>query len=190
MRVRKLPEWLIEVKLAEATITHGCIPGEIFALSTLYPHRATNVDDPLVVYKATSDPDTMYLHEAMRESDRDDFLRAMQKEIDDQMHNGNFTMVRQIDVPKDKTILPAVWQMKWKRDIKTCEVKKYKAQLNIDGSRMKYSIHYDQTYAPVAAWSSVHLLLTLSAAFGWKTKQLDYVLARERSTWRFPKALS
>jgi hypothetical protein len=39
--------------------------------------------------KATSDPDTMYFHEAMREEDKAEFLKAMQKEWDDQMGNGN-----------------------------------------------------------------------------------------------------
>ena len=93
------------------------------------------------------------------------------------MVNGNFSLIKRKDMPKGKLILPAVWQMKCKRDIKTRAVKKYKAQLNIDGSRMKYGEHYDQTYSLVASWSSVRMLLVLSAAYGWKTTQIDYVLA-------------
>jgi hypothetical protein len=67
--------------------------------------------------------------------------------------------------------------MKRKRDIRTQEVKKYKARLNIDGSRMRAGEHYDLTYAPVASWNSVRLLLALAAVHGWKTTQIDYVLA-------------
>ena len=166
---------------AETACANTKIPGELFCLYALFPHGAQNEhhpNNPLAAFKATaSDPDTMYLHEAMKEPDRAEFLKAMRKEIDDQMGNGNFTIVPRSSVPKDKSILPTVWQMKRKRDIRTRQVKKWKARLNIDGSRMKQGVHYDQTYAPVASWSSVRLLLTLAAVYGWHTTQLDYVLA-------------
>ena len=64
-----------------------------------------------------------------------------------------------------------------KRDIKTRLIKKYKARLNIDGSKMKQGLHYDLTYAPVASWNSIRLLLILVAVKGWHTQQIDYVLA-------------
>ena len=109
---------------------------------------------PLHILKATTDPDTMYLHQAMKEPDAEEFKKAMQKEWDDQLSNGNFTIHHCSEVPEGATVLPAVWQMKRKRDIKTRRIKKYKARLNIDGSRMRPGIHYDQTYAPVASWNS------------------------------------
>ena len=67
--------------------------------------------------------------------------------------------------------------MKRKRDILTRQIKKWKARLNVDGSKMKQNIHYDKTYAPVASWMSVRTLLTLSAINNWHTRQIDYVLA-------------
>ena len=67
--------------------------------------------------------------------------------------------------------------MKRKRDIRTRHIKKYKARLNIDGSRMKYGQHYDQTYAPVASWNSIRTVLIMAALHKWHTKQIDYVLA-------------
>jgi hypothetical protein len=51
-------------------------------------------EDPLFIFKATSDPDTMYMHEAMHEQDRDQFFAAMDKEVKDQMDNGNFTIIQ------------------------------------------------------------------------------------------------
>ena len=131
----------------------------------------------LVAQKASTDPDTMYRHEAMKEPDYVEFLKAMEKEVQDQMGNGNFRLVKRSSVPKTATLLPAVWQMRRKRDIRTRMIKKYKARLNIDGSRMKKGIDYDQTYSPVAAWSSIRLVLALAATHNWHTKQIDYVLA-------------
>lgn len=152
------------------------VPGEIYCHEALTGGNAHEFDNPLA-YKASTDPDTMYMHQAMKQPDKVEFVKAMEKEVRDQMENGNFEIVHISKVPKDKTILPAVWQMKRKRDIRSRKVKKYKARLNIDGSKMKKGIHYDQTYAPVASWNSIRILLSLVAAMGWHTQQIDYVLA-------------
>jgi len=40
---------------------------------------------------------------------------------------------------------------------------------------MRKGIHYNETYAPVANWSSVCLLLTLVTALNWHSTQIDYV---------------
>ena len=80
------------------------------------------------------------------------------------------------DVPKNATLLPAVWQMKRKRHIKTRKVYKWKAQLNVDGSRMVHKRDYDQTYAPLASWNIIRLLLILVLVHSSHTKKLDYFL--------------
>ena len=82
---------------------------------------------PLMAYKATSDTDSMYLHQAMKEPDQANFLTAMLQEVTDQVKNENFTVVKRNQVPKDSTILPGVWQMRRKRDIITRKINKYKA---------------------------------------------------------------
>ena len=159
--------------------TRDKIVGEIFCYESLIPEGAMNDENgnPIIIYKATADPDTMYMHQAMKQPDRAEFIKAMEKEVKDQMNNGNFSIVLASSVPKGTTVFPAVWQMKRKRDIKTRKVKKYKARLNVDGSRMRQGVHYDQSYAPVASWRSIRLLLILIAQYGWYSKQLDYVLA-------------
>ena len=169
---------LMEAMLAETSaLTVQNIEGEIFCLQALYPERESPEEDAFYAYKATADPDTMYMHQAMKEPDRDKFVQAMEKEWKDQYNNGNFSVMLRSKVPKDKTILLTVWQMRRKRDIKTREVKKYKARLNIDGARMKPGVDYDQTYAPVASWNSIRTLLAMTVINKWHTKQLDYVLA-------------
>jgi len=60
--------------------------------------------------------------------------------------------------------------------MKSGKVKKYKARLNLDGSRMIKGKHYELTCSPVVRWFSVRLLLTLSIVNGWHTTQIDYVL--------------
>lgn len=179
-RVRKPVQRLIAAMESQIDDPIPRVQDEILCLQSVFPdhasYEATN-SDPLVAYKATADPDTMYLHEAMKEPDRAEFVKAMQKEVNDQMANGNYTIVRRQDVPKGHKVFRAVWQMKRKRDIKTRQVKKWKARLNLDGSSMEKGKHYDLTYAPVARWNSIRLLLTMAALHKWHTTQIDYVLA-------------
>ena len=73
--------------------------------------------------------------------------------MEDQMGNGNFTIIHRKKIPRGATVLPAVFQMKRKRNILTREVKKWKAFLNVYGSCMKKGIHYEQTYSPVCSWN-------------------------------------
>ena len=177
-RIRKPVQRLIETMQVEVSqCTTGRIPGEIFCLETLCGSSSEEIGDqhPLMVLKATSDPDTMYRHEAMRQPDRKEFVTAMQKEIDDQMNHGNFSIIPRSEVPSDKKVLPSVWALRRKRDIKTRQVKKYKARLNVNGSKMEYGVHYEETYSPVASWNSIRLLLALTSLHGWHTAQLDYV---------------
>ncbi len=68
--------------------------------------------------------------------------------------------------------------------------------MNIDGSRMKEEgIHYNQTYTHVAPWNSTRILLTPAASKGWRTKQIDYILAfprhqsRKKYIWMCQKVL-
>jgi hypothetical protein len=122
-------------------LTADDIEGELFCYAAMFPDDDDrDHDDPLLAYKAVSDPDTLYFHEAMKEKDRAKFLEGMSKELQDQFENGNFTVIPRSEVPQGEVVLPAVWQLKRKRDVKTGAVKKCKARLNIDGLRMRHGV--------------------------------------------------
>ena len=94
--------------------------GEIFALSTYLEGRSMlGNDNDLKAMKATSDPDTLFYHEAMKEPDAAKFEEAMGHEWEDQMGNGNFLMMLKSEVPPGAKVLPSMWQMKRKRDVST-----------------------------------------------------------------------
>ena len=151
---------------------HTTASQEIFAMQA-------NEQPPedILAMKASTDPDTMYYHEAMREPDVEQFHTAMRKEVDDQLDNGVLQLVRRDSIPSNAAVLPAVWQMKCKRHIKKREIYKWKACLNIDGSRSVYKRDYKQTYSPVVGWGIIRLLLVLILVHRWHSVQLDYVLA-------------
>ena len=94
--------------------TKNVIQGEILCYAALYPTGTEGKQyvlpsmHPLMAYKATSDPDSMNLHQAMKKTDQANFLTAMLQEVTDQVKNENFTVVKRNQVPKDSTILPCV----------------------------------------------------------------------------------
>ena len=85
----------------------------------------------------------------------------MLEEVQAHFDNGNFRVVPRASIPRGTKTLPSVWSMKRKRRIKDRSVYKYKARLTVDGSRQIQGIHYWETYAPVAAWPTIRLILAL-----------------------------
>jgi hypothetical protein len=132
---------------------------------------------PLTAFKATSDPDTLYLHEARRESDFPKFRTAMEKEVNDHTKNGLWELVPRKKVPQGVLIAPGVWTMKRKRRISTQEVYKWKSRLVFDGSKQTKGVNYWETYSPVASWPTIRYVLTLALINRWHMKQIDFVLA-------------
>jgi hypothetical protein len=82
----------------------------------------------------------------MWEPDREQFKESMVKEVKDQMDNS-------------KLVMPTVWQMKCKRDIITRTINKWKARLNIDGSKMIQGTHNEQLYSHEPTWNSIQTML-------------------------------
>ena len=109
--------------------------------------------------------------------DRREFVKAMEEEMRDNFQHNNFTVVYKNAVPQGATILPSVWQLRRKRHIKTGAIKRNKARINVDGSRMIHNVHYTKTYAPVASWATIRLILTIALLMKWPTRQLDNKLA-------------
>ena len=79
-------------------------------MTTLCPDiSAATLEQPLLLSAmgATNDPDTLYYHEAMKAPDRQEFIKAMEKEIESQLQMGVYQLTRRDQVPEDATVLPA-----------------------------------------------------------------------------------
>jgi hypothetical protein len=63
------------------------IEGELFSFQAMFSQDDDSLtqDNGLLAYKAKADPDTMYLHEALKEPNREEFIKAMEKEIAQQV---------------------------------------------------------------------------------------------------------
>ena len=82
-----------------------------------------DMTDP-IAFAAKSDPDTLYLGQAMKAPDRDQFIKAMETEVNAHSRNEHWELIPKSSVPNNKQVIPAVWAMKRKRRISTREVYK------------------------------------------------------------------
>ena len=113
----------------------------------------------------------------MKQSDANEFRQAAIKEFNDHCERKHWILIERSQVPKGKNVLPAVWSMKRKRDILTGKIIKYKARLNVHGGKQIQGQDYFETYSPVATWIVIRFLMILCLMLGWKSKQVDFVLA-------------
>jgi Reverse transcriptase (RNA-dependent DNA polymerase) len=154
--------------------------------------RFKDLDHPITyVLKATNDPDTLYLHEALKAKDSEEFKRAMVHEVQQHTNRKHWEPIEKKDLPPNTIILPAVWAMKRKRRIDSREVYKWKSRLNIGGHKMRAGIHFDNTFSPVVSWQSVRLLLIIATVkdgqlnkliLSWPTLRQTLI---NQLTWNF-----
>ena len=137
--------------------------------------------DAPITYLARTDKDTMYLYQALKQPDRDEFVKAVIKEMNDHIVRKHWELIPIEQVPEGHKVLDSVWSMKRKRHLLTSIVYKWKARLNIHGGQQEYTVNYFDTYAPVIAWPIIRLLLTLAIINAWKSRQIDFVLAYPRA---------
>jgi hypothetical protein len=52
-------------------------------------------------------------------------------------------------------------------------IEKYKARFVAKGFSQVEGVDYDDTFAPVARYSSIHTIIALTASMGWKLHQMD-----------------
>jgi hypothetical protein len=132
--------------------------------------------DP-IAFSSTSDPDTMYWHQASQQADSSQFLKAAVKEVKSHVDEGHFELLTRSELPKGTKVLGAVWSMKRKRRILTREIYKWKARLNCHGGQQEHGVNFWETCAPVVNWFSIWLFLVISILHDWETWQIDFVLA-------------
>jgi Reverse transcriptase (RNA-dependent DNA polymerase) len=187
IRVNDEPKHLLnsatDTRYIVGRVISSTIPGELLCMATLCPDAYQGSDwhpvqlPDLYAMAASNDPDTLTYQEAMQATDKGDFQKSMSDEINSQMKMGAYEVVLRSSKPPGDTLLPAVWAFRRKRKVATGVIYKHKARLNLGGHRMTKGKDYDETYAPVAAWPSIRLLLGMTIQNGWHTRQVDYVLA-------------
>jgi hypothetical protein len=140
------------------------------------PHLFALLTEHVKSYIAQSDSDTMHLEEALQQPDRDEFIKAMKKELNDHISRKHWKVMPAKNVPKHEIPIPMVWSMKRKRN-PIGEILKWKARLCAGGNRSLEYIDYWSTYSPVVLWNTVRLLIVMALLNDWHMQSIDFVLA-------------
>ena len=83
--------------------------------------------------------------------------------------------------------LPSTWAFR-RKSFPDGSTKKLKGRFCVRGDREIAGVHFDpdRIYAPVVSWTTVRLLLLLSAQLDLATRQVDYVAAFVHSPLPLP----
>ncbi|MGH3054234.1 MAG: reverse transcriptase domain-containing protein, partial [Gaiellaceae bacterium] len=158
----------------ETYFSAHCSLAEAFAsMEELLTDPVSQLADAIHPMAYASKPrseDTPLYHEAMRGQYKEDFLQAMQNEIDELTKQKTWDIVPR---PSDHTVLPGTWAYKVKR-YPDGRVRKFKARFCVRGDKQVDCVNCFDTYAPVVSWSTVRLMMTMSMVLGLKSKQVDY----------------
>ncbi len=121
--------------------------------------------------------DIMYLHQAMKQEDASQFVKAVVRKINGHVENNHWELVKRDSVSDDAQIVLSVWSLQRKCDLTTNEITKHKARLNLHGGKQIYGMNYYETYAPVVSWFAIRLMVIFGIIFKWFLRQVDFIVA-------------
>jgi hypothetical protein len=94
---------------------------------------------------------------------------AMTEEYQSIMKNDVWEIVPR---PKEKSVVTSKWVYKIKHAVDG-SIDKYKARFMARGFSQKEGEDYDETFAPVARYTSIRAIMSLAASMGWSLHQMD-----------------
>jgi hypothetical protein len=107
-----------------------------------------------------------YFEEAIQ---RKEWADAMTEEYQSIMKNELWEIVPR---PKNKDVVSSRWLFKIKHAVDG-SIEKYKARFVARGFSQKEGIDYEETFAPVARYTSIRTIIALAAKMKWKLHQMD-----------------
>ena len=102
------------------------------------------------------------IKQALKGAEAPEWLAAIFTEIEQLKERKTWRLISRDDVPTGCKVLPCDIKLKQKRREDGSADKK-KARLCIGGHKQQYGIDYDETFAPVADFQTVRLMLSIAA---------------------------
>ena len=136
---------------------------------------SVNYIHPMSFVAKSGKNDTFHFHDAMKQNDRGEFIKAMVRELEQHQRNKHWKLVPRSEIGEAKTV-KAIWAFKRKRR-PDGSILKHKARLNAHGGMQVYGETYWDTYAPVVNWISIRMMLTLAVIHNLYTTSIDFTLA-------------
>ena len=129
-----------------------------------------------VLSSNAGDNDVYTLKQMLQQDDKNCFIEAMVKEINDHTTREHWDVVPRSEMPAGTKTILSVWAFK-RKTYPDGRLLKHKARLNAHGGMQTWGVDYWETYAPVVNWISVRTLMTLSVIHDLETRSIDFVQA-------------
>lgn len=144
--------------------------------------------NPMALQAKSKSPDTPGWAEAMNGPYAEGYKEAAKKEVDTLI---GMRVWDEVDREPWMNVLPSTWAFR-RKTFPDGTTKKLKGRFCVRGDRQIPGVHYDpdQIYAPVVSWTTVRLLLLLSAQLDLATRQVDYVAAFVHAPMPVPKGFN
>jgi hypothetical protein len=113
--------------------------------------------------------DPLNLCDAMRSEDASKWEAAMQEEYGSLMANGTWELV---PLPKDRKSVGCKWVFRTKRDA-SGHIVRHKARLVAKGYSQVEGVDFNETFAPVAKFTTIRCILAIGAAMDLEIHQMD-----------------
>ena len=114
------------------------------------------------------------IDEALSGPDRDSWRAAINSEYKSLIKNGTWKEVASL--PNGRKALPCKWVFKIKLNSQG-GIERYKARLVIKGFKQIEGLDYTETFAPVAKFSTIRLMLAVTASLDLEVEQMDFSTA-------------
>jgi hypothetical protein len=129
--------------------------------------HATLSEQPTDNSLALEEPRTF--QQAVESSHSTEWVAAIRSELNSHVKAGTWRYALK---PVAANLVGCRWIFKVKRD-KDGNISKFKARLVAQGFTQVHGIDYEETYAPVARYSSIRLILAMAAHYDWEVHQMD-----------------
>jgi hypothetical protein len=120
----------------------------------------------------------MALMSELLEAEPSSFQEASQQQVWRDAMVEEYASIMKNDVwevvprPEGKSVIGSKWIYKIKH-VADGSVEKFKARFVAKGFSQKEGIDYDETFAPVARYTSIRAVISIAAEMGWKIHQMD-----------------
>jgi hypothetical protein len=125
--------------------------------------------EEISVNVSLTESDDPPLDEALASPEASQWIMAMHEEIES-LHA--MDVVEESELPRGRKAIRSKWVLRQKRD-ENGHIAKYKARLVAKGFSQIPGQDFTQTFAPVAKWDSLRVILALATKFDWELHHLD-----------------
>ena len=137
--------------------------------TTRKPSRYLLLAESYQAITIVSEEDLVNYKEALEDVDAQEWLKAMDREMESMYSNSVWSLV---EAPKGVKPIGCKWIYKRKRR-PDGKVETFKARLVAKGYTQKKGIDYEETFSPVAMLKSIRILLAVAASLDYEIWQMD-----------------